>query len=287
VHHNHGTPLAKLDEYFKMKEGSIQVPTFNLGEQLKRKLPPNSVIARGTSSSKYVQSAVQNVQEYPEALPGNKRLPKRAPAPFAGCYKPEIDEIPDLDPIRANFFQSQIGILRWCVELGRIEIMTDVSMLSTYLCLPREGHLDAVFHVFAYLVLHHNYRVVFDPPHPSVDMGAFIKTDWKSMYGDVKEMIPPDAPVPHGKEVDLRLFVDSDHAGEKFTRRSRTRFVIYLNMAPIVWFSKRQPTVESSMLGDEFVAMKNGIETCHGIRYNLRMMGVTLSGPTFVYGDLC
>jgi hypothetical protein len=116
-------------------------------------------------------------------------------------------------------------------------------------------------------------------------MGTFIKTDWKSMYGDVKEMTPSDAPVPRGKEVDLRFFVDSDHAGEQFTRRSRTGFVIYLSMAPIVWFSKREPDVESSVFGAEFVAMKNGIETCRGLRYKLRTMGVTLSGPTFVYGD--
>jgi hypothetical protein len=110
--------------------------------------------------------------------------------------------------------------------LGRIDIITEVSMLSTHLCLPREGHLEVVFHVFAYLGLHHNARVVFDPTYPAVDMGTFIKTDWKSMYGDVKEMIPSDAPIPRGKEVDLRLFVDSDHAGEQFTRRSRTGFVI-------------------------------------------------------------
>jgi hypothetical protein len=64
------------------------------------------------------------------------------------------------------------------------------------------------------------------------------------MYGDVKEMIPYDAPVSRGKEVDVRLFADSDHADEQFTWRSRTGFVIYLNMAPIVWFSKRHPTVE-------------------------------------------
>jgi hypothetical protein len=56
-------------------------------------------------------------------------------------------------------------------------------------------------------------------------------------------------------------------------------------MAPIVWFSKRHPTVESSVFGAEFVAMKNGIETCRGLRYKLTMMGVALSGPTFVYGD--
>jgi hypothetical protein len=86
------------------------------------------------------------------------------------------------------------------------------------------------------------------------------------MYGDVKEMITPYAPVARGKEVDLRLFVDSNHAGEQLTRRSRTGYVIYLNMAPIVWFSKRQPTVESSVFGAEFVAMNNGIETFRGLR---------------------
>jgi hypothetical protein len=59
-------------------------------------------------------------------------------------------------------------------------------MLSTHLCLPREGHLEAIFNVFAYLGIHHNVRVVFDPTYPSVDMGTFIKTDWKSRYGDVK-----------------------------------------------------------------------------------------------------
>jgi hypothetical protein len=34
-----------------------------------------------------------------------------------------------------------------------------------------------------------------------------------------------------------------------------------------------------------FVAMKNGIETCRGLHYKLRMMGAALSGPIYVYGD--
>jgi hypothetical protein len=104
------------------------------------------------------------------------------------------------------------------VELERTDIITEISILSNYLCLQREGHLDAVLHVFAYLALHHNSRVVFDPSYPSLDMGAFIKADWKSMYGDVKEMIPSDDPVSHGKGFDLRLFFDSALAGEQFTR---------------------------------------------------------------------
>jgi hypothetical protein len=102
--------------------------------------------------------------------------------------------------------------------------------------------------------------------------------------GDVKEAIPPNAPVTILKAIDLHLFVDSNHVGEHFTCRSRTGFVIYLNMAPIVLFSKRQPTVQASVFGSEFVAMKNLIETTQGLRYKLSMMGVTIDGPTYVYG---
>jgi hypothetical protein len=198
VHHDPGSPLAKLDEYFKMDKGSIQVPSFYLGAKLKKTVLPNGVVAWSMSSSKYVQSSVQNVKEYLAALPGDQILVKKASGPFSGRYKHELDESPELDSTRANHYQSRIGILRWCVELGRIDIIAEISMLSTYLCSPREGHLEAVFHVFAYLGLHHNTRVVFDPTYPSVDMSIFIKTEWKGMYGDVKEMIPSDAPNPRG-----------------------------------------------------------------------------------------
>jgi hypothetical protein len=39
------------------------------------------------------------------------------------------------------------------------------------------------------------------------------------------------------------------------------------------------------VLGAEFVAMKNGIETTRGLRCQLSMMGVTIDGPIYVYGD--
>jgi hypothetical protein len=127
--------------------------------------------------------------------------------------------------------------------------------------------------------------MVFDPSYPEIDMQSFKECEWKTFYGDVQEAIPTNAPTPRGKEVDVRLFVDSDHAGDRLTRRSRTGFFIYLNMSPVAWQSKKQATVESSVFGAEFVAMKVGMETCRGLRYKLRMMGVPISGPTYIYGD--
>ncbi len=99
------------------------------------------------------------------------------------------------------------------------------------------------------------------------------------------EAIPTNMPKPLGKEVDLRMMVDSDHAGDKQTQRSCTGFLIYCNMALIIWLSKRQPTIETSVFGAKFVAMKHGIKTLRGLRYKLRMMGVPLTRPFFVYGD--
>jgi hypothetical protein len=148
-----------------------------VGAKLKKTVLVNGVVAWGVSSRKYVQSAVQNVKECLAALPGDQKLMNKAYGPFAGGYKPDLDESPDMDTTRANFYKSQIGIMRLCVELGCIDIITELSMFSTYLCFPREGHLEYVFHVFAYLGLHHNARVVFDPTYPAVDMGTFIKTD--------------------------------------------------------------------------------------------------------------
>jgi hypothetical protein len=84
VHHDPGAPVAKLDEYFKMKEGSIQVPTFCLVSNMKKTVLPNGVVSWGMSSSKYVHSAVQNVQEYLEVLPWVQKLLKKASGPFVG-----------------------------------------------------------------------------------------------------------------------------------------------------------------------------------------------------------
>jgi hypothetical protein len=101
----------------------------------------------------------------------------------------------------------------------------------------------------------------------------------------MEEAIPPDMPSPHGKDVDLRMMVDSDHVGEKRTQCSHTGFIIFCNLAPIIWLSKQQATIETSVFGAEFNAMKHGIKMLRGLRYEIRMMGIPLSGPTYVYGD--
>ena len=100
-----------------------------------------------------------------------------------------------------------------------------------------------------------------------------------------KAAIPPNAPDPRGKEVYLRIFFDSDHAGDKLIRHPKTGYIIFLNNDPIAWLSKKQETIETSVFGAYFFAMKIGMETLRGLRYKLRMMEVPILGPSLIYGD--
>ncbi len=66
-----------------------------------------------------------------------------------------------------------MGIVRWMIELGRIDICTEVSMLLSYMALPRQGHLEAVFHVMLYLSLHHNSHLCMDPTYLAIHSTQF------------------------------------------------------------------------------------------------------------------
>ena len=280
---NGETAIRELGKYFKIKESSIGPPDIYLGGKMTQVTLPNGVKAHAFSSSQYVQEAVKNVESY--LAKRYMKLKKKATAPITTGYRPELDATPELNPSDAAYFQSLIGILRWAVELGRIDITCEVSMLSSHLALPREGHLQQVYHIFAYLKCHHNTRIVFDPTFPTIDHDNFPRKDWSSAYGEIKEEVPDNAPESRGEGFIMTAYVDADHAGDKLTRRSRTGYLIFLNMSPIYWHSKKQTSVETSSFGSEFVALKQCTEYIRGLRYKLRMMGIPVQDPTYIYGD--
>jgi hypothetical protein len=215
-------------------------------------------------------------------------MPTRAETPMQTTYRPELDVSPELSTRESAYYQSMIGVLRWIVELGRVDICLEVSMMSSHLVLPREGHFAQVMHIFAYLKKYHNTEMVFDPSEPAIDQAQFDLQDWSSSeFGHVQgqEELPPKMPEPRGQGFVMRAKVDADHASDTVTRRSRTGFLVYLNSAPIYWWSKKQTSVESSSFGSEFIAMKQCCEYVRGLRYKLRMMGIPCEGPTYIYGD--
>ena len=200
--------------------------------------------------------------------------------PFSNTeYRPELDCTDFCSEKLANLFQQLIGILRWICELGRLDILHEVSILSQYLAQPRAGHLQQAVNIFYYLKHHTRSWLLLEPTKFDIEWTANANEPcpedralaMKVIYPDAWDEKPYNMPPPRGESVNISIFVDADHAGNKVTRRSYTGIIIYCNLAPIIWYSKRQNTVESSTFGSEFVALKIATELNEALLYKLRM----------------
>ena len=141
--------LREIGKYFSLTEKSIGPPKIYLGCKVSVILP-SGVWAYSFSSSQYVQETIKNVEAY--LLEREMKLSRKVNLPISPGYRPELDQSRELDPKEEAYFQSLIGILQWAVELGRtLDIAVEVSMLSFHVALPREGHLQQVFHIFEYV----------------------------------------------------------------------------------------------------------------------------------------
>ena len=113
-----------------------------------------------------------------------------------------------------------IGICRWAVEIGRVDIFLEVSLLSQYQAGPRLGHLEVLYNISAYLKNHKDMgKLVYDSKTPGVDESAFNNNaDWKDFYSDVTEELLPNMAEPLVNVVRIRAFVNANHAGNIVTR---------------------------------------------------------------------
>ena len=73
--------------------------------------------------------------------------------------------------------------------------------------------------------------------------------------------------------------MDASHAGNLANRRSYTGIIVYVNNAPMIWYSKRQNIVEISSVGSELVALEITTDMIEALRYKLRCFGITIDGP--------
>ena len=281
--HDSGPIFEVLSGKFRMKEDSLGPPTRYLGAGMKIFTDSDGHECWALSSDDYVAHAVKNVERELELT--GKKLRGKAYRPHDQKYAPETDITPELNPEGIAIYQGYMGIFRWMIELGRIDILPEVSALSCFQAAPREGHLEACYHIFAYLRKHPNMAMIMHPSRIEMNEDRFSKADWTDFYGDVKEEIPRDAPEPLGTKVKITAFVDADHAGDLATRRSRTGYIIYLNNTPILWYCKKQNTVESSTFGSEFVAMRTVTEAIEALRFKLRMFGIPIDGEADVMCD--
>ena len=88
-----------------------------------------------------------------------------------------------------------------------------------------------------------------------------------------------------GNKVTITYFVDVSHGSNLLNRCLHTGILLFLNRAPIHWYSKSQRTAESSTFGSEFIALKTAVEMIIVFRFKLRCFDVSIDWPTNVLCD--
>ena len=160
---------------------------------------------------------------------------------MVSAFLPELDGTPELGPDDHKFFQEMIGMLRWATELGRVDVLHEVSLLSQYQASPRQGHLEQALHIFAYLDKKPKLTLYMSPNSPSLPRERFVNTtasEFKEYYRGAEEEIPHRMPRPRGVALETMAFADSSHETNKVTRRSHSGHILFVNSAPVKWLSR-------------------------------------------------
>ena len=291
--------MDQLATMFRLKDG-VSEPKLYLGTDVKKTVYQRDDGSVGQcwtlGSHSYVQEALNvadNQMKLHNLQPSStRRYGKQTPF-NTDTYRPELDSTEFCNETIITVYQNLVDVLQWMCKLGQIDILHEVSIMSQYLAQPQHGHLTQILNIFYYLKHHSRSWMPMDPYDYDIDwvpqgdepFPQVRAEGMKEIYTEAEDVLPHNIPRPRGEPVTINVFVDADHAGNKITRRSHTGILIYCNMAPIVWFSKRQNTVESSTFGSEFIAMKIATELIEALTYKLRMFGVPLTGPARIFCD--
>ena len=210
----------------------------------------------------------------------------RVTSPLEKNDHPELDTSPLLDEDGITQYQSLIGAMQWVITLGRFDIAVAVMTMSAFRAAPRVGHMDRLKRMVGYLLKMRNGFIRVRTEEPDFSDLPDAKYDWShTIYGEVTEELPQDAPKPLGKRVVTASHVDANLYHDWVTGRAVTGILHFVNQTCFDWFAKKQPTVETATYGSEFVAAKTATQQIVGIRNTLRYLGVEVHGPTRLFGD--
>ena len=89
-------------------------------------------------------------------------------------------------------YQELIGEFRLAIEIGRVDIHHEVSILSAYQASPRMGHLEQLIRIFAFLKKKPKLTLYFDPASPKIDVSTFdgsTKEEFRDIYRDAEAQL--------------------------------------------------------------------------------------------------
>jgi hypothetical protein len=95
----------------------------------------------------------------------NQVLPtkRQCLSPISNGYRPELDASKELDKDGIKIIQELVGELQWATEMGCVDIMLELSILSSFQASLCQGHLDQVLHIYGYIKHQPQFTLHLDP----------------------------------------------------------------------------------------------------------------------------
>ena len=158
--------------------------------------------------------------------------------------------------------------------------------MSSFRVAPRIGHLDRLKRICGYLVKFQKACIRVKTEMPDYSDIPVPEYDWsRSVYGNVQEQRPTDAPTPKGKMVRTTTYKDANLYHDLSTGRAVTGIINFLNQTPIEWYSKKQTTVETATYGSEFTSARIAVQQIASMRVTLQYLGVPIEKSAYLFGD--
>jgi len=131
--------LDYLDQRFLLKPESRGPPRTYVGADIGHHSFSDEpeVHCWSMHSEPYVKEAVTNVETYIGEL--GLELKKKVTTVLPHGYKPELDASIECNEEEVSQCHQRIRVLRWAVELDRVDICTEVSMMAAHCAMSKRG----------------------------------------------------------------------------------------------------------------------------------------------------
>ena len=124
------------------------------------------------------------------------------------------------------------------ITLGRYDIAVVVMTMSGFGVAPRQGYLERVKRICGYLYKFKAGCIRVRTNGPDYSGLKNHKYDWaRSVYGDVKESKPHNAPKPLGKHVILTCYKDANLYHDLTSGKAVSAVLHFINQTPVDWYA--------------------------------------------------
>ena len=101
---------------------------------------------------------------------------------------PELDTSDILERQQLNHYLNMVGQLQWLITLGGFYIQAQVISMSRFRAQPRQGHLERLKMIYAYVIRTKDYATRFRTTEPDYSYLPDQNFGWThTAYGHVQE----------------------------------------------------------------------------------------------------